>query len=211
MSHQSDYEAYAQRLNTIVYESLVLKIGCYQYFNETLHSADRNVLEAFPLMPILTEALHIDIVITLSKLLENNKNGWDFIRFINFVSSNRKKLLWRGEEIPLKIIKEHDKQLDNCKAMREKLFKQRDKYFAHSDKQYFLEPNLIVKDFPDSYREILQLVGVIQSIISDHMNGINGERSVSLHGVAYVGASQMIEFLCQASESFKKKYRQSSS
>ncbi|MBD2694230.1 hypothetical protein [Anabaena catenula] len=219
MSFQSDYEAYVQRLNSIVYESLTLKMGCYQYLKETLHSGDRKVLEAFPLMPILTEALHIDIVITLSKLLEGKikpddkrkkRSDRNFIHFINFVSSNRKKLLWRGEEIPSKIIEEHDKQLNDCGAMRHKLLQQRDQYFAHFDKEYFLEPNLILEDFPDSYLEIVELIGVIQGIIGDHMKGIYGYQSISLDDLSYIGTERMIEFLCQASDSFNKKYRQSS-
>ena len=219
MSCQSYYEAYVQRLNSIVYESLTLKMGCYQYLKETLHSGDRKVLEAFPLMPIITEALHIDIVITLSKLLEGKiklddkrrkRSDRNFIHFINFVSSNRKKLLWRDEEIPSRIIEEHNKQLYDCEAMRHKLLQQRDQYFAHFDKEYFLEPNLILKDFPESYLEIVELTRVIQGIIGDHMNGIHGFQSASLDCLAFLGTERMIEFLCQASDSFNKKYRQSS-
>ena len=84
---------------------------------------------------------------------------------------------------------------------------QRDKYFAHADKDYFFEPGKLSDDYPSAYSEMTLILYTIQGIIAEHSLWFRGYMSVCMSGFAYAHAEKALLFLQTASREWHEKYR----
>lgn len=204
---QEYYESYVSRLNDIIYNNIAIKLGTLRGFNQSLKEDYDKTIKSFPLLYFIVESLQVDCVLTISKLIENDRGDKTIQKFINFVSSNRTKLKGKHIYKLSEIILENKEELEKHKIIIERILFQRDKYYAHSDNNYFLTPGNLIHDFPSTQDDLATITVALQNIISKHTYAINGSMTICISDFAYVNTFRTMEFLSAAAEDWHKKYR----
>jgi hypothetical protein len=199
------YESYIDKLEDIIYNHIAIKLATLRGFNESLQKEDKKIIESFPLMYFIVESLHVDNVLTVSKLTEINKNGKTFTTFINFTETNIEILKEKYPNLNHEIIIDNRLKLESIKEKIARIKKQRDSYYAHSDNEYFFEPNKIQKDFPDTFEDLEDITRVLQSIISVHRKIISGSMRVCMSSFIYLNAYKTIDLLKLGNEQWKNR------
>lgn len=204
---QEYYENYVKRLNEIIYNNVAIKLGTLRGFNESLKKDYDKTIKSFPLLHFIVESLQVDCVLTISKLVEGKRGDKTIHKFIDFTSSHMTKLKGRFiNQLPA-IISENKLELEKHQVKIKRILTQRDKYYAHSDNNYFLTPGKLVEDFPNTFGDLVDITIALQSIISNHTYVLNGSRTISISDFAYVNTFKTIDFLKQSTEDWLKKYR----
>ena len=201
------YEDYLERLENVIYNHIAIKLATFKGFNESLESDFEKTAKSFPLLYFMVESLQVDCVMTISKLTEENRGDKTIQKFINFSSTNLKKLQKKYPSLNDHIIKDNLHQIENIKEQLKRVLTQRDKYYAHADNEYFLTPNKLLKDFPKTYEDLVDITIVLQNIINKHGLVVNGNWRVCMSDFAYLHTFKTIDMLREASEEWYKKYR----
>ncbi len=140
MTPQEHYEKFLSRLEHMVYDAAALKLATFKYFDEQLAQNYIDTVKAFPLLPLIRDSLQIDCVMTISKLIEDKRGDKTLQKFINYTDANRKYIIWnQGRDVTHEDINNQLVLMDRIKVEINSLLTQRDKYFAHADKDYFFE------------------------------------------------------------------------
>lgn len=195
MNEQDFYKSSLSRYKEIVSTVLVPKVALYDFFSRKLSVEEGAILQKAPLLFYMVEALYLDIVLTFTKLLDGKRSERNLLRFIDYCESNRTKIQWKDKPLPLDVLRVNRAELRKHENTIENLKIHRDKYFAHSDKDYFLEPEKLNSDFPVSRENIIELLRSIQRLLSAHSHGLNGTGSISMDSFIYVAAEQFLEKL----------------
>ncbi|MDI1356056.1 MAG: hypothetical protein PSX36_14145 [bacterium] len=206
-SLSKQYYAYVERLENIVYENIAIKLATFKGFDESLKLSLKNTVRDFPLLYFIVESLQIDCVLTISKLTEKNKGGKTFVEFFNFASSNIKAISKVYPKLTPAVIDANNKSLIEVSQQIERIKKQRDKYYAHSDNEYFLEHNKLLIDFPETYKDMVDIIIELQNIISSHRLIIKGNRIICMSDFAYLNTFKTMELLKEANDEWYKNYR----
>lgn len=202
------YSKDVERFQGIIYDNIAMKLGTYSGFLKSLETDYQKTIESFPLLHFIVESLQVDCVISVCKMIEGSARGERTIQtLIEFVQNNLSILHKEYPKLSLVKIKKHINDLNSIEPQVKRLMTQRDKYFAHSDKKYFLEPGKLVTDFPDTLNDLVDVTRVLQSIVGDHSEYIKGSRRVDMSGFAYLNTFKTTELIQQANDEWLKKYR----
>lgn len=197
-----------ERFQGIIYDNIAMKLGTYAGFRNSLETDYKKTIESFPLLHFIVESLQVDCVISVCKMVEGSNRGERTIQtLLEFAKDNLPILSKEYPKLTLATIEKHTNELKAIEPQINRLMKQRDKYFAHSDKKYFLEPGKLVADFPDTQNDLVDVVRVLQSIIGDHSDYTKGSRRVDMSDFAYLNTFKTTELLQQANDEWLKKYR----
>ncbi len=205
-AYQENYEKFLSRIEHMIYHGATLKLATFKYFDEQLVQDFNSSVKAFPLLPLIRDSLQIDCVMTLSKLVEGTRSDKTIQKFINYTEANHKHIRWK-KSITHKDISQQRQLLQNIQDQIDNLLTQRDKYFAHADKEYFFEPGKLSADYPSAYSEMVLILSTVQKIISEHSEWVNGSMKIDMSGFAYAHAEKTLNFLKTASLEWHKKYR----
>lgn len=164
----TDYENYVHSLEHIVFNHVGIKLAIFKGFHESLSSDKEKVTIAFPVLFVLFDSLQVDCVMTISKLIEGERGKKSIQRFLGFVDSNKKKIRKKYSGLTDDLVEKNLQQLEEVKINIQNILTQRDKYFAHADPEYFLEPNKLGDDFPDTYEDLVDILNSLQSIVNSH-------------------------------------------
>lgn len=193
-SEINDYKSYTFALKDIIYNSIAIKLASFIGFKESLIS-DQRISEIFPLLPILLESLHVDCVITMSKLIEGKRGDKTIQKYLDFLIYNQEKISRTYPKLTEKIIRKNKEDLSCVGDLINSILYQRDKYYAHADNEYFLKPNNIHEDFPNTYEELAVITRTLQSIISCHIEIITNSKVVCISDLVILNTTKTIDKL----------------
>lgn len=200
MTPHEYYEKFLSRIEHMVYNAAALKLATFKYFDEQLAQNYIGTVKAFPLLPLLRDSLQIDCVMTLSKLLEDDRGDKTLQKFINYTATNRKSIKWsNNKDVAYEDITKQLELLEQINIEIKNLLTQRDKYFAHADNAYFFDPGKLSDDYPSAYNEMNLILSTIQGVISEHSCWFRGSMIASMSGYAYAHAERTLNFLQAAS------------
>lgn len=193
MTIQEQYVAY---LNGLSDHGTKLELKLATLLRLRDRENDQDIPEKIPLLfTSIAESLHVDIVLSLAKLFEDRSDR-SLPRFLNYVEANGKHLEWARQGITQsdlirqrKLIESHAQTIRNVKA-------QRDKYFAHHDKDYFNNSNGLNDDFPLTRDAIIDLVRLPQKILGEHSFAVSGSVRISIAEFAAAHVDKMIQHFC---------------
>lgn len=188
---QARYETDLHRLSEILSTALVPKLAMLQVLQRRMVSPTSN--DEYPLLPWIVEALQIDVVLTLTKLLDDSRSDRNVQCFLKFAEGNRSDIKWKDGALSHATLVGHVAALREHESAARMLRAHRDKYFAHSDKEYFLEPTKLDDDFPVTLDEVVGLVRAMQRIIGEHLHGLGEGVPVSLDSFFALSAVQMAD------------------
>ena len=201
------YENYLKRFEKIVFSQVAIKLAAYKGFQETFQSDFERAAKSFPLLYFMIEALQVDCVMTISKLTEINRGDKTIQKFLNFVLANITTLQKKYEKLTKEQVEKDLASLETVQSQMSRILTQRDKYYAHADNEYFLEPNKLLTDFPNTYDDLVDITRVLQGIINDHRYFVKGSWIVCISDFAYMNTFKTMELLKEASEEWYRKYR----
>lgn len=192
------YKTLCEGLEKIVYNSVSSKLASFKGFTESLERNKKSTLENFPLLIYIIDSLQADCVITICKITEGERSHKTIQKFINFISSNLKKLNKEYSELTAELIDEHKNSLKEIEPQINRIKKQRDKYFAHSDNMYFLEPRQLRIDYPNTYEDLTDIIRTLQNLIASHSMIICKSMRIDMSGFVYSDTYKTIEMLEKA-------------
>lgn len=208
MKPVKQYELYVSTYCDLIYSKVALKLGAYKAHVEALKREPYDMNRANPLMPLMVESIQIDCVMTVSKLIENGRGDRTFQKFLAFVESNIKAISEVYPEISVSLVAEQRVALEAIESQVRSILTQRDKYFAHADKEYFFTPNKITEDFPGTYTELTKIIQTLQGIVSKHKQLTTGGCPVCMAGFAYAFSDKTLNHVKEAEKQWHATYRQ---
>ena len=200
------YKHLVDRFEEIIYDNMAIKLAAFRGFQENISSDYEKTMKSFPLINFVVESLLVDIVITTNKIVEANSDR-TINYLLNFTDNNFKILNNHFPKVTKEMISRNKAELEALEDQFKRLKTQRDKYYAHSDKEYFLEPGRIMKDFPNTFDDLTDVIIVLKGMISEHRLAIEGSMRVCISEFVYVNTYKTVDLLKSASVDWFKKYR----
>ena len=180
MTIQDQYEEQLRGYSGMITSDLVPKMGILDGMFKRLSDDNQALAKDEPILGFLFNAVKLDVFLSIAKLLDGKRSDRNVQRFIAFCETHRTKIQWKSGEIPLKIIRRHQSLLSANETVIKKFTARRDKYLAHTDKEYFLDAEKLEADFPLTRTEIVGLIQCFQTIICDHTMGMTGTMLMSM-------------------------------
>jgi hypothetical protein len=203
----SNYEVFTKRLGVILYNHTAIKLATFRGFKESLETDLIGTTKSFPLLYFMVDSLQVDCVMTISKLVESDRGDKTIQSFLNFISTNQKKIQKKYKGLTKTLIESNQGALDIVNSQISRILIQRDKYYAHSDNKYFLHPNKISDDFPNTYDDLVDILRALQEIVSSHIYVTTSSLRVCMSDFAYLNTFKTIELLNEANKAWVAKYR----
>ncbi|MCU7551787.1 hypothetical protein OCK74_21885 [Chitinophagaceae bacterium LB-8] len=202
------YKRYTNEYVSIIYDNIAMKLATFKGFDEYMKRDMERTIKSFPLLYFMLESLHVDCVITVSKITEGSRSARTIQNFIAFVKDNLPVLKEEYPDLSESALQRQEQLLTDTNEQITRIKKQRDKYYAHADKEYFLKQNKIKEDFPNTYEDLEDILIALQSIIGFHYNKVNqGSMRVCMSDYAYMYTFKTMEQLVESTKEWIKKYR----
>ena len=182
MNVQEDYETNLSRYEEIVFNDLVPKFGIYCTLKNKLTMVP-SLLEKEPLLAFLLQSTEVDLFLLLAKLLDGNRSDKNILKFNNYCERNRKNIFWKGKCLSNEMISRHKDMIQDNLSTIQTITIRRDKFLAHSDKTYFLEPHKVNDDFPIEIENNEKLIQCFVNILNEHSNGLKGTAKMAVNDV----------------------------
>lgn len=196
---QKQYEEMLHGFSHIVAAELVPALAIYDTINRALTEDGDRLTRAEPLLHYLHKSLELDVFLTFSKLLDGHRSERNIIKFINFCDANHRKINWQKastsskQPTMMELVIEHRLMLVKRHGIINKLKSRRDKYLAHSDKEYFLNLSKLDEDFPVSTKDLVDLAQCFQRIVNDHTWALESKSAISIHEFVYAATENFLE------------------
>lgn len=187
-----EYVTYLERLNHLIYVELVPKVAMLDYFSVHARKYEPPPEEVEPLLWFITSGVYYDVTLSLYRLFDNNNSDRNIHHFINVTSNELRIIPWKSPPSKSDVAK-HRLDIESKRVLIDRLTSRRNKFFAHYDKKYFYDPNLISDDFPFSIEDAKELTRILQRIISFYHGALHGNWPLSLEGFVYVGAERIYD------------------
>jgi hypothetical protein len=191
MNIQGTYETNLSRYKDIVFNDLLPKFGVYCALIDKM-TKDLSILEKEPLIHLLLQSTEVDLFLILARLLDGNRSDKNIIKFNNYCERHRKDIFWKDKCLSNVVISKHNKMIQDNVSTIQTIANRRDKFLAHSDKEYFLEPHKINEDFPIDINSHKKLIQCFVNILNDHSDGLNGIKSMAVNDVFYASTYNLI-------------------
>lgn len=120
------------------------------------------------------EGLESNIIISLSKLFEAGRSDRNLLKLIRYVKHHRGSIQWGYKSVSLSEIEKHEKLITDQRDVIDHVINRRDKFHAHHDKEYFLEADKLLEDFPLDVKAIESLIDIAKSIVRDYYLSLTG-------------------------------------
>jgi len=127
-------------------------------------------------------------VMGLAKLYEPSCRGsMNLNKFLNIIEGNHKAIflndlstkekLNQSLDIDNTTVQIHREEIKNHERIIENLLAWRDKSFAHNDKKYIFNREMLSKDFPITYKEFENLIELADEILNTYKIGYSGSQT----------------------------------
>ena len=128
----------------------------------------------------IRESLLVDSVLSLAKLYETRSDR-NLDSFLKFVEGNLKSITWQNTPVTKEQIVTQRELIKSREATIKNILSQRDKFYAHHDKEYFTENTSLGLDYPITIDDVEELIRIAQEINSAHNFALTGEMPMTLH------------------------------
>lgn len=199
---EEDYKAYLNRLKHLVYVELVTKVAVFDYFSEHAPRHGENVLEVEPLLWPIISGLHYDVTLSLYRLVYHRSSDRNILHFLNTTKAMRGNISWKEPVEEAAIDCFLDRWADKANVISN-LVKRRNKFFAHYDKEHFLEPDVSLEIYPFDVENAKDLIRLLQETISFFSGCLYGSRPISMEGFVYARAERLFETMRRARDEAK--------
>lgn len=194
---EEDYKTYLNRLKQLVYIELVTKVAVFDYFSEHAPRYGESRFEVEPLLWPIISGLHYDVTLSLYRLVHNRSSDRNILHFLKITKAVRRDIAWMEpvEETDI------DRFLDRWAAKADvisNLVKRRNKFFAHYDKEHFLEPDVSLGVYPFDVNDAKDLTRLLQDTVSFFNGCLYGSRPLSMEGFVYSRAERLFETMREA-------------
>ncbi|WCL51017.1 AbiU2 domain-containing protein [Leptospira sp. GIMC2001] len=186
--------------SNILFSKISLKLAIFKGFEEKLKNNFKELANISPIFPFITESLHVDCVISISKLIEGKRSKNTIQMFMKFISENKSEISKKYPDLTIELIENHEKILTKIQREITNILHQRDKYFAHSDNEYFNLQGKLLHDFPETYDNLTIILNTLISIITDHRFLIKKSYPVNMSDFAYAHVERMYHLILESSE-----------
>jgi hypothetical protein len=195
-SPSEQYKSLLERINQILAGSLVPKAAIYEQFMAEIEADPDRTLSDVPLLVPIIEALETDLILTMSKLLETDTYG-NITKLINLAQTHRTKIPWRTGMSATALMKHHSEIVSRTSII-DALMSQRNKYYAHADKRFFLDPGRRHAEYPLTWRDTVEVIRCLQNIVAEHSQHLTGSFAVSADTFFRIAAAQLLQTLRDA-------------
>lgn len=197
---QKQYEerltAYAGLIHGNEPPGLAAKLAIYTALLLQHEKYGENLSRIDPLLLSFLNALEIDLHLSMARLLEApGRSDRNFFRFLKYCRDNRTLISWRTGSPSDAMLQAQQEDLERHRVTIDAIKARRDKFFAHMDKQYFLDPGKLYDDFPISKSDVIKLANCIISIISKHQDELNGGVNFHLGQIYTIAVDNMVRNL----------------
>lgn len=135
---------------------------------------DNDVLNvALYFFTTVEEALEMTVMISLSKLYEG-RGSRNLMKLVNFALANRKDIDWKHEPVTTEDMEEHKQLIEEQEDIVGKVISRRNEFYAHHDKDYFLDADELPDDYPISLDEVEQLIETAKKVVGDYYEAMEG-------------------------------------
>lgn len=191
MSAQQQYEAWLKGLTKYL-DKLANKVALFTYLKQQ-PVGDEHELAPVIFLPVI-ESLLVDSIISVAKLYESSSDR-NLNKFLTFVENNRRNLFWRGEPITQQQINNQRQLITSKEKVIANVLAQRNKYFAHHDKEFFVESDNLGDSYPLSIDDVESLIRTAQEINNAHNWSLNRSMPMTLHEFYVVALDNMFQTL----------------
>lgn len=191
MSPQQQYEDYLKGFSYNL-DKLCNKVALFTYLKENL-SGDKVELAPVLFLPFI-ESLLVDSVVSIARLYELRSDR-NLARFLDFVEGNLKFLTWQHEPITKEMLASQKHLIASKEQAATNVRSQRDKYFAHHDKEYFVDASKLGQDYPVTVRDVEELIYAAQEINCSHHLALNGTMPMPLHEMYVISLDNIFQIL----------------
>lgn len=196
------------RIEQIVFNNIAIKLATYAGFKKSLEDNFNETVKNFPLLYFMVESLHVDCVLSVCKLVEGKQRSERTLHILNdFVENNLPAISKQYPLVTQSLIDSARTNLDEVAEVITRIITQRDKYYAHSDKKYFLEPGKLLIDFPNTHEDLIQIVRTLQTVINSYHHALYKSWRVCMSDFAFLNTFKTIELLEKANNEWEEKYR----
>lgn len=195
MNSFKKYKGLVLNYNSIVFENLGIKMGSYKGFLDAKQKNHFSIVEKMPLLDYFLESFQVDCVISICKIIEKERSKNTIQSFIKFIESNHSQIQKKYNQLDKNIISQDKASIQRIYPEIERLLHQRDKFFAHADNKYFLEPYLIYNSFQETYNDLSKITSTLQELINRHLFVVSGKRSGCVSDFSYMESFRIAESL----------------
>lgn len=201
---QEQYEEYIASLMKYL-KKIEDKVALFIHLNQKLHTKSKAIEHAPVIFLPILESLLVDSIISIAKLYEGRAER-NLIKFLNFVEGNIHNLEWGHQPITREQIDQQRALMDSHNGLVNNILGQRDKFFAHHDKEYFHDSSMLSSDFPLSNSDIETLINTAHKIIGEHSFALNKAVPMATHEFVVVAIEQMFSALNSYYSKEEEKY-----
>lgn len=192
MDVQETYESLLKGYQQIVFDDLTPKLALYHSLYKKYEENNEVFLDKAGIFAYIIQSLEVDTLLLMAKLLDGKRSDRNIIKFIDFSDSNRLAINWKNGNIPAELSKKHKGLIAEQQATINRITVRRDKFLAHSDKQYFLSRAKLDEDYPVSIDDLIGVVQCFQRILTDHSFGLMSGGRASYEGVFYIAVDNLL-------------------
>ncbi|RQW23316.1 hypothetical protein EH196_00430 [Bacillus sp. C1-1] len=160
----------------------------YKYlYEKTSDHDDLSTMNKIPsFFQLSMGAFQYSSIMGLAKLYEpSSRKTVNLNKFLNIVEGfhteifsndpDIKKRLGRTTNVNSDTVRKHKNELNEQEKIIKRLLAWRDKFFAHNDKKYFYNKNVVSKEFPINFYEYEQLITLAADILNTYSIGYSGK------------------------------------
>lgn len=187
-----EYDRYLDRLADLVQSELVPKVAVFDYFTRHIYKTEAEPCKVEPMIWFLQSGLHYDVTLSLSRLFDETNSDYNIVHFINFAESHRDAIAWnRPADVNDDFFSKQRGALATVEPLVAKLRRRRNKFFAHYDGKYFFDPATLDRDYPLTNEDAIELVRVLQGVVSAHSFAFRSGGVLSMEGAFYAAAERL--------------------
>jgi hypothetical protein len=187
----TEYQQYLDRMQKLISMEIVPKTAIFDYFTKHLYERDEDPHSVEPLLWYIQSGLYSDLTFSIYRLFDKNGDR-NIYHFTHYAQQHKNTIPWKTPLVASDFAR-HEKLLADIFPKIENLRKRRNKFFAHYSKKFFYEPDKINEEFPFSNTDAMELVRVLQKIISDHTMALNNSAAISVEGFVYAAAESLYQ------------------
>jgi hypothetical protein len=192
MDVQEMYESLLKGYQQIVFDDLAPKLALYHSLYKKYEENNEVFLDKAGIFAYVIQSLEVDTLLLMAKLLDGKRSDRNILKFIAFSDSNRLAINWKNGNIPAELITKHKELIAEKQAVINRITVRRDKFLAHSDKQYFLNRDKLDEDYPVSIDDLIGVVQCFQRILTDHSFGLMSGGRASYEGFFYIAVDNLL-------------------
>lgn len=161
-------------------QTLTIFINLYKHLYEKRQDRLDELNKAPAFFRTVNQSL-LACIINWTSNLFGKKSQRGLINFLVFVENNLNIFNYKKYPISLKTVQKHKEEIEKIQAL-ELIRLRRDKYYAHFDKKYSFDKEVLHDESPITWKDLEDIKSIMKEIID-------------IYSTAYDGASYSLEFL----------------